>query len=139
MSRDHRKLRVFHLADRVVIDIYRVSGAFPPEERYGLVAQLRRASVSTAVNIVEGSARLPEGEYVQFLNIALGSASEVRSLLELSTRLGYLQGQGVADISDRSDELVRSLKNLVGSYRKPPASSHRKPPAASPRKPPAYS
>ena len=112
MSRDHRKLRVFHLADRQVLNVYRVCAAFPAAERFGLVSQLRRASVSAAVNIVEGTARESEGEYVHFLNIALGSATEVRYLLDLSCRLGYVGFTESAPVVDASDELVRSLQHL---------------------------
>ena len=88
MSRDHRTLRVFAIADRLVIDIYQTTKQFPTAERYGLQAQIRRAAVSIATNIVEGCARRSRREYLSFLNIATGSASEVRYLCDLSYRLG---------------------------------------------------
>jgi four helix bundle protein len=72
MSRDYRKLRVFHQADSLVIDIYKITRRFPREETYGLQSQLRRAAISSAANIVDGSARRAEGEYLNFLNIAAG-------------------------------------------------------------------
>ena len=90
MSRDHRKLRVFVLADALVPRIYKSTNNFPVEERYGLQMQLRRAAVSAACNIIEGSARRGEKEYVNFLNIAAGSAAEARYLCELWLRLGFM-------------------------------------------------
>ena len=137
MNRDHRKLKVFHLADDLVVDVYRCTRSFPIEERFGLQAQIRRATVSAPTNIVEGCARKTLKDYLYFMNIALASASEVRYLLQLSHRLGFLSDTTQPELVRRFDELIRSLHNLIAALDAKPAqvmrSSRRpKPEARSP-------
>ena len=112
MSRDHTRLRVFTLADDLVVDVYRATQGFPIEERFGLQSQLRRAAVSVPTNIVEGCTRQSTREYVRFLVVALGSASETRYLLSVAERLGFARSE---ELSDRYLELVRSLQALIDS------------------------
>ena len=113
MSRDHRKLEAFQLADSLVIDLYRVTRTFPVEERYGLQSQLRRGAVSVAANLVEGSARPSERDYLHFIAIALGSASEVRYLVELAIRLGFVEASTGTELGRRYDRVVRALQGLT--------------------------
>lgn len=130
---DHRKLKVFSMADELVADIYEYTSMFPKEERYGLQSQIRRAAVSVPTNIVEGCTRRSSRELAQFISIALGSASEVRYLLELSQRLGFddftpkpgpINEDGTEDLDlkqtppsrflvARYDELVRALSGFL--------------------------
>jgi len=115
MSRDHRKLRVFALADGLVTKIYPLTQHFPATERFGLQMQLRRAAVSAACNIVEGCARRGTNEYLNFLNIAAGSASETRYLVDVSCRLGFMgEEEGQAAIA-RYTELAAGLEALIQS------------------------
>ena len=113
MSHDFKKLDIFHLADELVIEVYRVTRRFPPDERYGLQAQIRRASLSVPANIVEGSARDSNREYAQFLRIACGSASEARYLATVATRLGYWQPDDGAALEQRFGRVVRGLEVLA--------------------------
>ena len=113
MSRDHTKLRAFQLADALVIDIYNQTRGFPPEERYGLQSQIRRSAVSIAANIVEGSARRGDREYMNFCNVACASAFEARYLLELSCRLGMLSTVVHELLEPRMTHLCKSLVKLV--------------------------
>jgi four helix bundle protein len=115
VSRDHRKLRVFALADDLVTKIYSITQHFPATERFGLQNQLRRAAVSAACNIVEGCARRGEKEYLNLLNIAAGSAAEARYLVEVSCRLGYLCASDSAAATDAYRELTARLQALINS------------------------
>jgi four helix bundle protein len=72
--RDYRKPRAFELADNLVLSIYKLTLKFPREEQFGLTSQLRRAAVSIASNIVEGSARKGLADYIRFLDMAYGSS-----------------------------------------------------------------
>ena len=112
MSRDHRKLIVFGLADELALSVYAETAKFPVEERYGLCVQIRRAAVSVAVNIVEGCARRSTREYVQFLNVATGSTAETIYLLDLSNRLGFLKSETHQVIDAKYTTLIKGLKKL---------------------------
>ena len=120
MSGDHRKLRVFNLADDLVLEVYKVTKGFPAEERYGIQSQLRRAALSTTVNIVEGCARRTTREYASFINVATGSAAESRYLVDVSIRLGFLSAGEHQGTLERLDDLVARLKALVNSLEHQP-------------------
>ncbi|MGN6544663.1 MAG: four helix bundle protein, partial [Aureliella sp.] len=115
--RDHTKLRAFELADRFVLLVYQHTKGFPREEQFGLTSQLRRAAVSIPSNIVEGSTRPAQADYVRFLDIALGSAAETKYQVSLSFRLGYLTPQAHNELSRSADELTKVLAGLIRSLR----------------------
>ena len=119
MSRDPSKLRIFQLADELVVEVYRATRGFPVEERYGLQAQLRRAAVSVPTNIVEGCARNSERDYLHFVDMAIASAAEVRYLLGLSARLGILKKADQEPLVRRYADFIRSVQKLLTVLRHP--------------------
>jgi four helix bundle protein len=119
MSRDHKKLDTFHLADELAICIYRETANFPPSERYGLQSQIRRPSVSVPANIVEGSARRSEKDYLRFLEIALSSACETDYLIDLCRRLSFLTNDSQERCKKCSVSTVRSLQKLINALTGP--------------------
>jgi four helix bundle protein len=118
MSRDHRKLDVFRLADSLAIDLYRDTAGFPASERYGLLAQLRRAAVSIPTNIVEGCARSTETEYLRFLEIAFASARELGYLVDLSVRLAFVKPSTARNLTDKAEHVAAMLLALRSSLEK---------------------
>lgn len=106
--------------------VYKLSARFPVDERYGLIAQIRRAAVSVPSNIAEGQPRHTAKEFLQFLAHAQGSLAEVETQLMLSVDLGFANEQGVAprlrEIHERQKMVVALKRKLqVGS---PLATSH---------------
>jgi four helix bundle protein len=116
MPRDHRKLDAFNLADRLALTVYRLTSKFPPSERYGLQSQMRRASISTPTNIVEGCAREGEGDYLRFLDIAFASSRELVYLTTLARRLSYLDEPQAKELHDLGERVAGALARLRRSY-----------------------
>jgi len=87
---DYKNLRVWQSSHRLALAIYHATRAFPREETYGLVSQMRRASISIPANIAEGCGRTTTNGLLRFLDIAMGSGSELEYYLLLARDLGYL-------------------------------------------------
>ncbi len=108
-----RKLKVWQKAHGLVLEIYRVTGPFPARERFGLTDQLRRAAISVAANVVEGTAEATDREAVRFLRISLASAAEVEYHLMLSHDLGLLPAGPHAELERRTIEIKRMLSGFI--------------------------
>ena len=86
----YERLMAWKLAYEMALQIYSATDQFPPEERYGLTSQLRRAAFSVAANIAEGCAKRGRKEFARYLDIAVGSVTEVEVGLRLARDRGYL-------------------------------------------------
>ena len=87
---DYRNLVVWKRSHQLVLRIYTLTRLFPPDERFGLTAQIRCAGVSIPSNIAEGRSRAARGSYRALVDVALGSAGEVDYQLLLARDLGYM-------------------------------------------------
>jgi four helix bundle protein len=111
----HKDLDVWKKGVVFVIEIYKITEQFPKSEVYGLSSQIRRASLSIPTNIAEGFGRNHKKELLQFLNIAMGSAAEIDTLLLISKELKYLTNVNYSELSELLDHISRMLKNLSKS------------------------
>jgi len=115
--RDYRKLIAFQKADALVLAVYKWSDSLPVEERYVLRSQIRRCAVSITANIVEGSARTGEAEYINHLNIAVGSAAEFGYLVGLAGRVYADVATSGKLLPAQAAEVIKILVALVDSLR----------------------
>jgi four helix bundle protein len=115
--RDHRKLDVFTLADRLTLKVYEATRGFPIEERFGLTSQIRRAAVSIGANIVEGAARGSDRDFARMLAISYSSACELEYELSLAARLGYVSGDTRDELEKLSSRTCRALRGLITRIR----------------------
>jgi four helix bundle protein len=116
--RDHTKLKVFGAADDLALAIYRETMGWPQSELFGLTSQVRRAAVSVPSNIVEGSARHSEGDYLRYLDIAYGSSKELEYQVSLGGRLGFLEEECFARLLNHCGKVSRMLNGLIRSLRR---------------------
>ena len=118
--KDHKELDVCKSSVDLVVKIYEITRDFPKEEMYGLTSQIRRSAVSIPSNISEGAARNTEKEFVQFLHIALGSASELETQLIIANKLNYAAEidplfSDLTAVMKMLNELIRHYKNKSGA------------------------
>jgi four helix bundle protein len=106
------ELKVWQRAHRLVLDVYRLTAAFPADERFGLTSQLRRAAASVPTNVAEGSKRQSNAEYARFLNIAEGSLAEAEYLLMLARDLGFGESAAFDALLKEVSEIARMLNGL---------------------------
>ncbi|MBD2337833.1 four helix bundle protein [Calothrix sp. FACHB-156] len=111
-------LRVWQRAIDLVKQVYLLTQDGNFSKDFGLRDQIRRASVSIPTNVAEGFERFSRKEYLQFLNIAKGSAGEVRSLLRVALEVGYLEKSQYQELYSHAKELSSMLSNQMQALRK---------------------
>ena len=117
MDSSHRNSVAWQKGMALAALIYKVTQAFPADERFGLTNQLRRAAVSIPSSIAEGKGRLTTGELIQFLGIARGSTLEVRTQLELASMLGLGDRGGLVAAEALALEELKMLNASLATLR----------------------
>jgi four helix bundle protein len=115
----YRDLIVWQKAMDLVEAIYRSTNPFPSEERFGLVSQMRRASVSIPSNIAEGYGRKDRGDYCRHLSYANGSLKELETQILIALRLGFFTDETQQPLWDLAQEVGRLMNGLRASLSEP--------------------
>jgi four helix bundle protein len=111
--KNFRDLQVWAKAHQLTLSIYRETTHFPKEELFGLTSQTRRCSASIGANIAEGCGRQGNAEFHRFLQISLGSASELEYHLLLARDLGYLASHSYEVLNEAVEEIKKMLCALA--------------------------
>lgn len=114
---DFTKMKVWQKSHQVTLEVYRMTRCFPPEERYGITDQVRRAAVSVSANIAEGCGRGSDADFRRSLQIAMGSAKEVQYFLILARDLAFLGPSDHAQVDSLAEEARRMLASLISKVR----------------------
>jgi four helix bundle protein len=109
------ELDVFKVAHELTLKVYKITLRFPREESFNLVSQMRRATSSVCMNLVEGSMRLNSREFRQFVGIARGSAAEVSYQLRLARDLDYIQSEVFDELYSGFQRVSQMLTRLAQS------------------------
>jgi four helix bundle protein len=117
VAQDFHDLVVWNKAIDLSVCVYKLTRPFPKEEMYGLVSQMRRASVSIASNIAEGRGRLNPAEFRQFLGLAQGSVFELKTQLLVAQKLGMANGKSLEEAELLSDEVSKMLRSFIQTLR----------------------
>ncbi len=109
----HKKLDVWKAGIEFVKEIYVITECFPVNEKYGLVSQLRRASVSIPSNISEGASRISNNERKRFFEIARSSLVEADTQIEVCIQLGLIGRTECEKLSEQANKIFAMLSNMI--------------------------
>ena len=109
----HTKLDVFSAGKNLVLSCYKISKLLPPDERFNMTQQLRRAALSVQLNIAEGSSRKSEIERRRFYEISRGSIVEVDTVLDLAEELGYIKKEEVAETGELILKTFKMISKMI--------------------------
>jgi four helix bundle protein len=119
MRHNYKDLKVWQKSRSLVREVYSVSSKFPPEERFGVVSQFRRAAISISLNIAEGSGRGTDKDFRNFLHNAFGSSFEVENLIFLCLDLSFIDKAIHDDLLNKVSEIQKMLNALIQKFETP--------------------
>ena len=115
--RNYKDLRVWDEAHRLTLAIYKATQSFPKDERFGLTSQIRRACSSIAANLAEGCGRRSDGEMGRFVQIAMGSGSELSYHLLMARDLDILAKEQYGELNAHLERVMKMLSALSAKLR----------------------
>jgi four helix bundle protein len=113
LTLNHQKLDIYSASKDFVTECYKLTKCFPPEEKFGMISQIRRAAVSVHLNIAEGASRKSEAERKRYFEISRGSLIEIDAALDVAKNLEYLQKVDAENLGNNIIKCFRLLTGLI--------------------------
>lgn len=110
---NYKELEIWKSSLKYCTPIYKITAKFPEEEKFGLISQLRRASVSVPSNIAEGSARNSNKDFIRFLEYSLGSCREIDTQLLVSVDLEFISSDEINFLSNELNRIMVMINNFI--------------------------
>ncbi|SEN22198.1 four helix bundle protein [Niastella yeongjuensis] len=111
----HKNMQVYPIALDMAKEVYKLTNDFPAEERFGLVSQLRRASISVCSNIAEGASRKSTADRKRFYEISRSSCVEIDTQFELALQLGFVKLDEINDLKDFLNSTFALLSTMINN------------------------
>ena len=111
LTLNHQRLDLYTFSRKFVLESYKLTKLLQPDEKFGMISQIRRAALSVHLNIAEGASRKSEAERKRYYEIARGSIIEIDAALDIANDLEYLNSQNLSTIGE---PMVRCFKMLTG-------------------------
>ena len=109
----HKKLDLYKITLILIKEIYIITKEFPDAEKFGLITQLRRASVSVCSNIAEGSSRKTDAEKRRFLEISRSSLVEIDTQIEIALMLNYVKKENITELENCISHVFQMLSKMI--------------------------
>ena len=109
----HKSLDIYHVVRDLVKEVYKISKMLPPEEKFNMVPQMRRAALSVKLNLGEGATRRSETERKRYLEISRGSVVEIDAALETAIDLEYCSINDLKDIGELLNKCFAMLSKMI--------------------------
>lgn len=114
---NYRELQIWKRTMKLAVEVYKACASFPSDEKFGLTSQIKRAVISIASNIAEGAGRNSNGEFIQFLGIANGSAFELTTQLMLASELKIGEAAFIDEILVELDEIQKMIYAFINKLK----------------------
>ena len=117
MIKSFKDLEIYKSSKEMLKAIYKITEKYPETEKYNIISQLKRCSLSIVLNIAEGYGRQSKEDFKRFLKISLGSSNETEAILEISKELKYISDEEYWVISKENDEIGKMIYSMIQKWK----------------------